>query len=105
MLCREIVHDSALALKLKTAAECDASRAAAASVANADRSSTMPAMTQRLRRWVEWVGSHGAGVLVALLVVVAGTWGFVELLDEVQEGQRQDFDERVVRALALILSR
>lgn len=56
-------------------------------------------MLRRLRQMLEWVGSHGPGVLVALLVVVAGTWGFVELLDEVQEGDTRDADERIVRAL------
>src|SRR5687767_7966406 len=50
-----------------------------------------------VRQVLGWIGSHGAGVLFAVLVVVvAGTWGFVELLDEVDEGETQKFDEAAI---------
>jgi undecaprenyl-diphosphatase len=35
-------------------------------------------------------------VLAAVLVIVAGTWGFIELADKVEEGRTQHFDERVI---------
>lgn len=54
-------------------------------------------MIPKVRRFLDWLGSHGAVVLGAVLVVVAGTWGFVELLDEVQEGETQKFDEWIFR--------
>jgi undecaprenyl-diphosphatase len=46
---------------------------------------------------IEWLGSHSAIVLGAVLIVVAGTWGFVELLDDVREGDTQRFDETAIR--------
>src|SRR5207245_520260 len=48
---------------------------------------------------VEWLGGHELVVLVGLLVIVAGTWGFVALAGEVLEGDTQRFDERIIRAL------
>lgn len=35
-------------------------------------------------------------VLGAVLVIVAGTWGFIELADKVEEGRTQHFDERLI---------
>jgi undecaprenyl-diphosphatase len=49
----------------------------------------------------EWLGRHEFMVLLALLIVVAGTWGFVTLADVVLEGKTQSFDESVLRALRL----
>jgi len=51
------------------------------------------------RSVLAWLGGHGNLVLFVVLLVVAGTWGFVELLDEVQEGETQQFDEWVIRTL------
>jgi undecaprenyl-diphosphatase len=51
------------------------------------------------RSLLAWLGSHGEIVIAAALVVVAGTWGFVELLDEVKEGETQQFDEWMIRLL------
>lgn len=36
-------------------------------------------------------------VLGAVLVIVAGTWGFIELADKVEEGRTQHFDARVIQ--------
>ncbi len=52
-----------------------------------------------LRRILEHLGAHGAAVFVAVLIIVAGTWGFIELLDEVREGDTQNVDEWAVRTL------
>jgi undecaprenyl-diphosphatase len=56
-------------------------------------------MSGRRSTWIDWLGAHGAIVLGALLVIVAGTWGFIELLDEVQEGDTQKFDEWAIKTL------
>ncbi len=59
-------------------------------------------MMQRvLIRMLEWLGGHELGVLLGLLIVVAGTWGFVALASEVLEGTTQRFDERMIRALRM----
>ena len=46
----------------------------------------------------EWLGRHELEVLVALLIVVAGTWGFIALADVVLAGRTQSFDESILRA-------
>jgi undecaprenyl-diphosphatase len=52
-----------------------------------------------VRNLLDWLGGHVNLVLVAVLLVIAGTWGFIALADEVLEGDTQHFDERVLRAL------
>lgn len=49
---------------------------------------------------IEWIGERGVLVLTAFLVVVAGTWGFIELLDRVQQGRTQRFDVWAIQLLA-----
>jgi len=56
-------------------------------------------MKQRLVRWIEWIASHGVVTLGVVLLIVIGTWGFIELADDVTEGDTQTFDEWAVRAL------
>ena len=51
------------------------------------------------RSLLAWLGSHGHLFIAAVLAVVAGTWGFVELLDEVKEGETRQFDEWMIRTL------
>ncbi|HYO09488.1 MAG TPA: phosphatase PAP2 family protein [Tepidisphaeraceae bacterium] len=46
-----------------------------------------------------WLGRHGHFVLLGVLLVVGGTWAFIELADEVGEGDTQQFDEWALRAL------
>jgi len=53
----------------------------------------------KLRSLLEWLGGHGPVVLLAALLVVLGTWAFVEIADEVLEGETQDLDEWAVRRL------
>ncbi len=50
-------------------------------------------------RAVEWMGGYELMVLAGLLIIVGGTWGFVELADEVIEGDTQAFDEWLLRAM------
>src|SRR5687767_1479613 len=56
-------------------------------------------MLQQLRKFLGWLGTRQPQVLGAALVVVAGTWGFIQLADEVTEGETQRFDEWAVRVL------
>ena len=46
------------------------------------------------------LASHDIVLLVTCLVILAATWAFVALLDEVQEGDTRHFDEWTVRAIA-----
>jgi len=48
---------------------------------------------------IEWLGAHELTVLIALFVIVVGTWVFLGVADEVVEGDTQAMDERIVRAL------
>jgi undecaprenyl-diphosphatase len=56
-------------------------------------------ISRTLRSVLSWLGARGNLVIAAALAVVAGTWGFVELLDAVQEGETQRFDEWMIRTL------
>ncbi len=53
---------------------------------------------RRAREWIGgWIENRDYFVLVAVLLIVGGVWGFVALLDEVREGETQQFDERAIR--------
>lgn len=52
-----------------------------------------------LARALDWIGGHELPVLLAVLGLVVGVWGFVEVADEVREGESQHIDEWAVRAL------
>ena len=54
-------------------------------------------MLPKFRNWFNWVGGYSLMALIALLVVVLGTWGFVKLADEVAEGETQPFDMRIMQ--------
>lgn len=49
--------------------------------------------------FLDYVADRAHLVLVVLLVMVGGTWGFIHLADEVREGETQHLDERIVRGL------
>ena len=53
-------------------------------------------MIRTIRGILGWLGFHGLLVLCCVLVVVVGTWAFIELLDEVDEGETQKFDEAAI---------
>ncbi len=46
-----------------------------------------------------FAGRRELVILLAGLLVVAGAWGFIELADEVMEGETRQFDEWAVRVL------
>lgn len=48
---------------------------------------------------IEWLRGLEIKILLGVLVVVGGAWGFIELADEVKEGDTQRFDDWAVRAL------
>ena len=54
---------------------------------------------QELLQWINWLRVQEIKLLLGVLVVVAGTWGFIELADAVSEGETQKFDVWAVRAL------
>ena len=56
-------------------------------------------VTNPVRNFLEWAGGRRALVLAVVLVIVGGTWGFIELADVVREGRTQGFDERMILAL------
>ncbi|MBX7255725.1 MAG: phosphatase PAP2 family protein [Candidatus Hydrogenedentes bacterium] len=52
------------------------------------------------RRWSRWIrGRQDLLILVLFLMPVLGTWAFIELADEVVEGETQRIDEHVLRLL------
>lgn len=56
-------------------------------------------MRNRLRKILTWLGGHELAALIAMLLIVGGTWMFIELADEVVEGETQSFDKDVVRMM------
>ncbi len=56
-------------------------------------------MHSTLRRFLGWLGTHEPVVLSALAVIVASTWFFADLADEVLEGDTRRFDESVLLAM------
>lgn len=52
-----------------------------------------------VREFVRWVRNSDFVVLVALFLVVFGIWGFLELADEVTDGDVQRFDEWVIELM------
>src|SRR3954453_20458780 len=55
-------------------------------------------MTARDRP-LPWLGEHQHLVLLAILLLVAGAWGFILIADEVREGGTQKFDDWAIRSL------
>jgi undecaprenyl-diphosphatase len=56
-------------------------------------------MRGALRRVVQWAGGTEPALLLLLLVVVGGVWGYIALADEVRAGGTQRFDEWALRSL------
>jgi undecaprenyl-diphosphatase len=48
---------------------------------------------------LDWLGRHEPAVLLGVLVVVAGTWGFIALADVMLDGRTRSFDEWSLRYL------
>lgn len=56
-------------------------------------------MRERIRTWLSRAGLLEAAVLISLLIIAGALWIFVEVADEVIEGDSQHFDETVLSAL------
>ena len=52
-----------------------------------------------LNRLIRWVGRHELFVLLGMLIIATGSWGFIELAGEVMEGDTKAFDTRILLAL------
>lgn len=59
----------------------------------------MKRILRRLADGLGWIGRHELGVLVALVLITGGVWAFIELADEVVEGETRSFDHAVLLAL------
>lgn len=46
-----------------------------------------------------WIGRYETSVLVAIIAIVSAIWLFVEIADQVREGDTLSFDEWAIRAL------
>ena len=57
----------------------------------------------RVYRWLKRIGIYLGGrepaMLVVLFLVIAATWGFIELADNVMEGDTEAFDRWAVRSM------
>jgi undecaprenyl-diphosphatase len=56
-------------------------------------------LVDRIFGALAWLGSHEFSVLLSVVVLSAGAWAFVELADEVAEGESLSIDETVLLSL------
>ncbi|QDU82314.1 phosphatidylglycerophosphatase B [Polystyrenella longa] len=56
-------------------------------------------MLPTLKRVVKWFGGREPAVLVSLLIAVLSVWAFIDLADNVLEGEAQDFDVWVLESM------
>ena len=56
-------------------------------------------MRDRILWVLNWFADRGPLMLVVLLIIVVGIWGFIELADEVMEGDTETFDTWAIEAL------
>ena len=54
-------------------------------------------MKKTFRGVLAWIGGHGYVAIAVALLIVVGTWGFIEIADEVVEGETQQFDDWAIR--------
>ena len=65
----------------------------------ADEVSKQPTLDQRLRAFLSWLGGHEWNVLLALALLLAGTWLFFVLGNEIIERESHPLDEALLLAL------
>ena len=51
------------------------------------------------QRFIQWLGKHELTTLILIAVIGGGSWGFIELADEVLEGESEDFDRAVLLSM------
>lgn len=49
--------------------------------------------------FMEWIGRYETSVIVVIVLAVASIWGFIEIADEVREGDTLRFDDWALRVL------
>ena len=54
-------------------------------------------MKQATKSFLNYLGGHGPLVLIAMLGIVIGTWGFLEMADFASDRRQERFDYRVKR--------
>jgi undecaprenyl-diphosphatase len=64
-------------------------------------STTRRGVIDQVNRFFQWLGFHNFLLLAAALCVVGGGWFFIEVADEVVEGETQSIDGAIVDALRL----
>jgi undecaprenyl-diphosphatase len=52
-----------------------------------------------VKRILEWLGSHELALLLAAVGIAAGVWAFFALASEIQEGDTQAFDRKVLLSM------
>jgi len=52
-----------------------------------------------VNRFLDWLGSHDTGFLLALVAIAAGVWAFGEIATRVDEGHTQGFDRRILLSM------
>ena len=53
----------------------------------------------RAQRWVSYIGARGWLPIVAVLLAVAGLWGYLELADEVTDQETDTFDRQILEVI------
>lgn len=48
---------------------------------------------------LEWIGRYETSVLIVIIAMAAAVWLFIEIADEVREGDTLSFDEWAIRTL------
>jgi len=48
---------------------------------------------------LDWLGGHERDVLLALVMIAAGIWGFLTIASKVADGDTQSFDRRILLAM------
>lgn len=52
-----------------------------------------------MSRFLDWLGSHDTGLLLALVAIAAGVWAFAALATKVDEGHTRGFDRRILLSM------
>lgn len=58
-----------------------------------------PAWYAPLRNAMTWVGSHETTLLVAIILIAGGIWGFIALAEAVGEGALQSLDDQILLSM------
>ena len=54
---------------------------------------------RRISVFLSWLGGHELSVMIVILLITGGIWLFVELADEMLEGDTHEFDEKLIMVM------